>query len=180
MAATSTRPGPGLPWYRYFWPWVIVVLLSTTVVAGLSTVVIAFKYQDSLVRDDWYKDGTAINRRFERERYAASLGLSASLQLDPRAGVVRLELFGPGSEIPESLSLELSHATQSARDLSLVLDRREPGVYQAKAEKLGAGRWYASLEPSPLGAEGRDLARWRLSRSITLPSAAPIAFGEPK
>jgi len=149
-------------------------------VAGLSTVVIAFKYQDSLVREDWYKDGTAINRRFERERYAASLGLHASLQLDPRAGVVRIELFGPGSEIPESLSLELSHATQSARDITLTLDRAEPGVYRAKAAVPGTGRWYASLEPSPQGAEGADLARWRLSRSIALPSATPIAFGEPK
>ena len=39
----------GLPWYRYFWPWFIVALLSASVAAGICTVVIAYRNADEIV-----------------------------------------------------------------------------------------------------------------------------------
>ena len=30
-----------LPWYRYFWPWFIIVLLASSVCAGLYTLYLA-------------------------------------------------------------------------------------------------------------------------------------------
>ena len=60
------------PWYRQFWPWFLIALPAISVVAGLSTLTIAVLNQDSLVRDDWYKDGKAINQSLARDDAAAS------------------------------------------------------------------------------------------------------------
>ena len=37
------------PWYRQFWPWFIIALPASAVVAGLTTVWIAMQTTDSLV-----------------------------------------------------------------------------------------------------------------------------------
>ena len=39
----------GTSWFHHFWPWFIVCLLGVSVVASLSTVVIAVRYADSEV-----------------------------------------------------------------------------------------------------------------------------------
>ena len=58
----NVEPSHAGPWYRHSWPWFIVVLLSTTVVAGIATVIIAVRGADPLVADDYYRAGKAINR----------------------------------------------------------------------------------------------------------------------
>ena len=66
-----SEPNPyGGPWYVHFWPWFIVALLGTTVVAGLTTVYIAASGADSLVVDDYYKEGKAINRDLAQDHEA--------------------------------------------------------------------------------------------------------------
>jgi hypothetical protein len=179
MAGELGTAESGSPWYRHFWPWFIVLLLGTTVVAGIVTVFIAFANQDSLVRSDYYEDGMTINRRLDRERHAASLGLNGTLSVDPNTGIMRILLSGPATETPEKLRLTFSHATQSARDFELELERVKPGVYEAPLEAAPvAGRWYASIEPLH-NADDDDAApqSWRLSKTLRLPAEAPIVFG---
>ena len=40
------------PWYRQFWPWFIIFLPFSAVVAGIVTLVIALKNPDYLVVDE--------------------------------------------------------------------------------------------------------------------------------
>ena len=54
-------------------------------VGGVSTLVIAVRNADSVVADDWYKRGLAINLDLERERVAADLGIAAAMSVDPDA-----------------------------------------------------------------------------------------------
>jgi hypothetical protein len=62
------------PWYKQFWPWFLMALPASAVVAGIATVVIAMTNPDGLVKDDYYKAGLGINRTLEREQQAAALG----------------------------------------------------------------------------------------------------------
>ena len=71
--------GDTLPWYRQFWPWFLILLPASVVVAAISTVVIANRHADDLVVDDYYKDGLAINRQLEKIERAKGLGITATL-----------------------------------------------------------------------------------------------------
>ncbi|MFN3587654.1 MAG: FixH family protein, partial [Moraxellaceae bacterium] len=103
------------PWYRQFWPWFIMSLPAAAVVAGLTTVWIAVKNQDSVVRDDWYKDGKSINQSFARDDAARARGLSARFTLDGLTGEIAVGLGATGTEDwPATLTLALSHPTQAA------------------------------------------------------------------
>lgn len=148
------------PWYRQFWPWFLIALPATSVVAGLSTLTIAILNQDSLVRDDWYKDGKAINQSLARDDAAASLGMSAELQLDRVTGEVSVTLATrKGNVAPETLTLTLSHPTLATQDQSVVLTRRPDGHYQGVLAHGLQGRHYIEL----------GNAEWRLRSSRDFP-----------
>jgi hypothetical protein len=65
------------PWYREPLVWLVAAIPALTVVAGLSTVVIAARSADDVVRDDFRKEGIAINRDPARDDAAAKLGVTA-------------------------------------------------------------------------------------------------------
>jgi len=170
-AQAGARP-EGLPWYRYFYVWLIVALLGTTVSAALWTVAIAFENADSLVRDDWYAEGTHINRRLEKDAAARQLGIGAGLRVDVETGEVWLELSGRGAEGIDALRLELSHPTRAERDRVLSLRRDATGRFRGQLERRIEGRWYAILSPS-----NESATQWRLSRTLQLPDAGTIELG---
>ena len=160
MAADAPAQDPhGGPWYHHFWPWFIVVLLGTTVVAGISTVVIAVRGADSLVADDYYREGKAINQSFAADREAALREASARVEIGERVSV-SLDILG---EYPPALLLELSHVTRAAQDRSLRLERSASGGYVG-LETAPDGSYYATLRPASEGAS------WRLRRRIDLPA----------
>ena len=55
------------PWYREPWPWILMSVPATAVVAGIITLWLAVSSADGLVAEDYYKQGLAINRVIERE-----------------------------------------------------------------------------------------------------------------
>jgi len=166
---TRERPHP-LPWYRFFWPWFIVVLLTTTVLSGIWTAVVAFQHADPLVRDDYYREGIAINRRFSAEHAARRLGIHATLHIGGGSAVV--ELAGESTDSPEFLLLELSHATLAERDRSVRLQRSGSRTFVGVVTGLSPGRFYATLKPD----DGDAQEPWRLMRSITIPATDGFEF----
>jgi hypothetical protein len=175
----ETNAEDGLPWYRFFWPWFIVGLLGTSVVAGVTTVVIAFRNQDSLVDDRYYETGNAINLRIAAEKNAERLGVRATLTLDDLTGEARIFLEGRLSPPPERLRLELSHATEAERDSSVTLVANEPGHFHGQLDAPAVGRFYAILRPSDAAGEALSDADvdWRLQQEIRLPSDEALRFG---
>ena len=68
------------PWYREPWPWFLISLPATAVIAGVATVWIAATSADGLVVGDYYKTGLAINQTLARDDVAHALALTANLQ----------------------------------------------------------------------------------------------------
>jgi hypothetical protein len=165
------------PWYRHFWPWFVISIPAAAVAGSILTGVLAGRHADSLVTDDWYREGKTINRILARDRVARRLSISAELRIDERSGEVALELEGDSVDALEMLSLELSHPTLASRDCQVLLRRREDSaVFRGRLPPFLKGRWYATLTPHPDSSSAVS-EPWRLREEIRLPLEAPHRIG---
>jgi hypothetical protein len=149
-----TRPLPGgdtRVWYRQFWPWFLIILPASVVVAGISTAFIASRHADDLVVDEYYKDGLAINRQLEKKQRATDLGISAQLQFNGET--VTVQLASPVDD--GAIRLLLSHPMEADRDFTVTLAQESPGMYRGALTHKIAPHWHWILE------EQRDNG-WRL------------------
>ena len=80
------------PWYKQFWPWFIIALLSSSVIAGLTTVWISLQTTDSLVVSSGDDIQLIAERHISAERLASELGLAALLEIDLRSGAVSVAM----------------------------------------------------------------------------------------
>jgi len=133
-----------LPWYKQFWPWFLILLPFSVVVASVITFFIAQNNAPALVSDNYYKEGLAINSNKELERRAKELGLSASISTNSTALTVHLDGIDPSIK---TLQLNLRHSTISQHDKSLTLNKIADGIYQSPFILPKAGKWYISIKP---------------------------------
>ena len=149
----STRPEaigavPHKPWYRYFWPWILIALPLASVLGGVTTLLIAMKDPDSLVVGDYYKEGLAINRSLAKEDRARSMGLAAHLRVDLATGDILLRLNSDKPVPADRLQLKFFHTTRAERDVETTLQPLTPGRYAGSiAKPLSLGGWLLNLGP---------------------------------
>lgn len=148
------------PWYRQFWPWFLIALPASAVIAGIATLIIAMHEPDGLVEDDYYKAGLAINQVLKRDRQAARLGVSALVRRDPEQGWVAVELMSREPLNIASLRLRLLHATRENFDRELELLREADGIFRARLGDVPAGAWNLQLQPID--------SSWRLTGRMSL------------
>ena len=151
MKTSDLRATSSTPWYRQFWPWFLIVLPGTVVVAALWTLVIANRYADDLVVDEYYKEGLAINRQLVRQQRAEQMGLQAVLVNDK--GTLSVSMGATMSE--PQLRLTLSHPMEAQRDITLPLTLQGDGLYQVKLPVAIEGRWHWIIDAG-------DGSEWRL------------------
>lgn len=153
----SPKPQAPKPWYRQFWPWFIIALPATVVVAGIAMVFIAFKHADTLVNDQYYKDGLAINEVLAEDLRAAELGMSADVVFDTLSGEVLINLEGDSNG--QGLHLLLIHPVEERHDQNIALIPLGDGRFRADLEVIPSHRFYVRLQGSP--EEG-----WRLNGEL--------------
>jgi len=148
------------PWYRQFWPWFIIALPASSVIAGLATLWISMQTTDSLVVNA--ADGMQVvaARRASAEQLATELHLAALLDINLDTGAVSVAMrSGDLQATPATLQLELSHPAFAERDRVLTLHRAPPDsagnpVWSGHFVSVPAGRWYVTLKAGDV---------WRLS-----------------
>jgi hypothetical protein len=154
------------PWYREPWPWFLIALPATAVVAGLTTVWIAFQSDDGLVVGDYYKEGLAINQTLARDDAARALALAATMKSE--RGELLLTLAGHLKTYPVQLTLTLAHPTHQGMDHTLILQYAGRGQYRAALPAMPAGKWHAQLTDSA--------SAWRLSGVLHSPFDQPATL----
>lgn len=133
------------PWYKHGYVWLMIGLPASAVIAGITTVFIAAHEPDSLVVDNYYKDGLAINAVIEKDRQAREMGLGARVEFGTSG--VRLYLQSQ-AELPEgALKLKLIHPTRAEQDQELVLAPFGNNYYEAEGlDALAAVTWEVQIE----------------------------------
>jgi hypothetical protein len=143
MAGTMTHSP--VPWYRQLWPWLLMLMPATALVGGVITFWLAATTNNSLVVDDYYREGRAINMQLARDRAAQSLGLAATLSRTP--GGAELRLTGAaGAALPPFVTVHVLHATRSELDRTLTLAAAGGGLYRSLQELPLDGRWNVMIE----------------------------------
>jgi uncharacterized protein len=160
-----TPPLESQPWYKHRWVWFIIAIPATSIVLGFSLLWISIKNADSLVADDYYREGRAINQRLEKDQAAAARGISidAAIYAQPN-GSRRIEArfsANPGTPSPELLRVRMSHPTFNERDVLLTLVKsNKASLYVTEVPELSSGRWYVMIED--------ENSQWRIRATWTV------------
>lgn len=174
-------------WYLQFWPWFLIALPTIVVIACFYTISLAIKHGDTVVRDDYYKDGLAINESMARDQLAIDLGITGVLEIAPEG--LLLQLSGTNMD---SVLVSFHHPFDASLDVSAVLKKAESeGFYRAE-QSVSAQRWYVEIAPAPavgdaivvatLAADAlvadAPIAGWRIQLEQDFRNSAFVAFGE--
>jgi hypothetical protein len=162
---TTMKPAP--PWYRHPEPWLLLIAPLVAVVGGVFTLWLAITTNNSLVVDDYYREGRAINQTFARDVEAARLGLAARWEVDIQRNVAQLGLTSRSADFvaSEQIAVRLVHATESDLDHVVLLSRVASDRWEAPFAAPVRARWTLQIE--------NPARSWRLLVSLTDP-AAPI------
>lgn len=130
-------------WYKQFWPWFIISVPLSSVLVAVVQVYAALHSSSDLVKDDYYKDGLAINQVITKREAARDLGIEANLRLDNLTGEVFLTTKNATAN---NLSVLFAHAAVSKKDFNLELNQVGKNEYRAQLQKPLSGIWNVYLE----------------------------------
>ncbi|MCO4787237.1 FixH family protein [Marinomonas atlantica] len=137
----STSEAP--VWYKQFWPWFIISVPLSSVLVAVVQVYAALHSSSDLVKDDYYKDGLAINQVITKREAARDLGIEADLRLDNLTGEL---LLTTKNATANTLSVLFAHAALSKKDFNVELIRVAENEYRAQLNKPLSGIWNIYLE----------------------------------
>ncbi|MCE9687360.1 FixH family protein [Shewanella sp. AS16] len=147
-------------WYKQFWPWFLIILPACAVVASLTTLKIALDNSDSLVAEEYYKEGKAINMDLRKVKYAQQLGMQYSMELKGKEILLSQE-GGPAYQA--ALDVQFYHPTQAEKDFRLKATADAKGIYHIKLDKPIVGNWEVRLESYD--------SKWRIHKRLNLKDA---------
>ncbi len=156
---------PFTPWHKEPWAWYILSILLVTFCWGGFQLYTAFSNQDSVVVDDYYKVGKAINGDKTRIKAARALNISATLTIDELIGEVRVSIRGNIEDWPGQLQLSFLSPVFADQDKIITLKKSISGnsipnnsipnnstpdksaqIYVGQLAEQVAGRYYVQLE----------------------------------
>ncbi|WP_434360761.1 FixH family protein [Parasalinivibrio latis] len=159
------------PWYKQFWPWFLIILPLSVVVASISTFVVFSNNKVSLVAEDYYKKGKGINLDLSKLRTADAMGVKASAFVTDDEITVVLDK-GALKAFP-TLSVLFQHRTLPDRDIQKMVNPDVSGQYRILLEEPIIGPWY--IEIAPFKGE------WILNGRGNLPTSDAIKlYGQSK
>ena len=158
------------PWYKQFWAWFVLLPLVTVVAMGGVLLYVAITGSDSIVVDDYYKEGLAINQRKNSEILAVKLAVKLTLWVDDLTGEIRVEVTA--NKMPDFLNLYLYHPTLKANDTQLQLKPGADGAFYGHLKTTLKGKWYLFFDEGETQTSNDE--KWRIKTEMHFPMFAPV------
>ena len=152
------------PWYKQVWPWVLILIPFTSVIMGFVIAYVSTSGKDSLVIDDYYKEGRAINKQLLKIEQAQQLGIAGNLTVQD--GEMVFVLDDAAQHDGTALTLNFFHATLKEKDFDIRLIRSSDNRYHANYSGDISGKWRVTMTPF------NDA--WKVQSVFTLPRADAI------
>lgn len=159
------------PWYRHPFVWLVIFFPLSAVVGGIHLLFIANEDPNDVVKDNYYKEGLAINQRLAEDELAREMNLQALV--NTANGSLKVTLTGPEQPF---LQFSLYHVKDSDQDISGALALVKKGgqqseyVYQFNKEPVG--RWYIEIK----GDNGNEQSQWRLKGRLDMPLSGDVTL----
>jgi len=154
------------PWYKEPYVWMLIGFPLTSIIVGLSLLTISILNKDTLVRDNYYKDGLAYNQELEWDKKAKSLDIRIDIQVNDNQLI--LNLLNSRQNTPSTLKVTLGHPTIPEKDrqshLQLTKDKRFIGFI----EPTENGRYYLLVESVE--------QKWRIRQDIWIKNGVTVAI----
>jgi len=151
-ADTKTMTETIHPWYRYGWPWFLISIPFVSIILGSTMLYLALQANNSLVVDDYYKEGKAYNLIIERDKLASLLGIGAQVRQMSEGIVIELDRHMP-ADMPDIL---VADAQQAHAQFALP----QQGKFRLHIEPLPK-----NIETAQAGLS--DTSSWRLISELT-------------
>lgn len=154
------------PWYKEPYVWMLIGFPLTSIIVGSSLLTISILNKDTLVRDNYYKDGLAYNQELEWDKKAKSLDIRVDIQVNDNQLI--LNLLNSRQNTPSTLKVTLGHPTIPEKDrqshLQLTKDKRFIGFI----EPTENGRYYLLVESVE--------QKWRIRQDIWIKNGVTVAI----
>lgn len=124
--------------------WFVWLLLGSTVVAGLSTLVIALRGADRELPASYHWEGELLDRDFALMRNAAAHGVELRLSVGIEGQCAASLRAAPND--PAALNLLFVNSNHVSLDQAVRLRREAPGLYRGACQALPEGRWRIALQ----------------------------------
>lgn len=164
MSAPAVEPGHApdavkpVSWLKF--PWLLLwALPALSVIGGISMLIIAIVHGDSMVKDDYYRQGLAYNAQQQADQNAATSGLQAVLFIVDERIVLSLSAEKATEDWPAELELLLSHPTEQAADQKVLLQRQAGQQYVSSPLPIARTNWYLQVQPADVSWRLRG--RWQ-------------------
>lgn len=133
------------PWYKQFWPWFLIILPGTVVVACITTFVLFVENDVDLVAEDYYKKGKAINVDLSKIKVAQELSIFAKVR--SVGSTVEIEVDKGKLDHNPAIKAIFTHRTLPNHDFSQVLTSDAKNIYRINLEEPLTGPWFIELLP---------------------------------
>jgi hypothetical protein len=135
------------PWFKQPWLWFVLSVPIASVILSSIMVTVAVVGRDSLVSDNYYKDGMGINQTIEQDKMADDLGLRPTLEVIDGAVIVELvgEKYHPKFQQQAFLTLKILHPTVGDKDQVIKLLPTASGQFLGDLSSTLEGRRYVDL-----------------------------------
>lgn len=162
-----STPHEQKPWYKHPHVWLLITFPVLAIMGGMHMLYLAATSTDSLVSDNYYKEGNNINQRLQLEKAAIAKGITGQVILGDDQQSIRILLNRTDLG---AIKLKLVHPTLDGSDQEITLDKPTGSMYTGQLKQaLQAGNWYLELSDSNKTWSLRKPWPTQRSESIALP-----------
>ncbi|GAB3292612.1 FixH family protein [Pseudidiomarina andamanensis] len=155
------------PWYKQFWPWFLMLIPFSVVIAMTITLTIASGYGDNpMVVDDYYKKGRGINAQVEKVQAAQALNIEFTFKQTDDAFSLAYTSGKPSQF--SALKVNFYHTTLAEKDFTVTLTADAQGVYRGRLPANEEGKWTITITPFD--------GSWRVTQQVHLPAYRELAI----